>query len=408
MIVGGPVSSVELVLDGNSVGIVRAPSWSRQVDLEDEILPHELVARALNEKGEEVARTRQWLNLPRAPAEVEALLEKGKDGRVTGARLSWQSLTGEEPKRVEASINGKPLTVSAQQRVAIPAYDPEQVQLLTVELEFDRAVRARKDVVFGGRTGAEAGRELTAVPIRMRPGDKTPASRSSTGSCAEGTARSRSPPSRRDPGSSCSSAIRTGWTGSAVGAGIVPQRPGDRMCRSRRTVRFAFSGRGPPRMPGTGLVSSSFRSPRPSSRRKPGFGQCSRAWPIPSHNRRLPGSPTRSPSPGSTPMGVFGRRVVLMVVEPGSADASEYPPETVRRFLASLHVPLYVWSVGPLAPAFAGWNEAVDVSSEKGFKDSAKKIRADLESQRIVWVDGKLLPQTIDLAPGAAEIALVH
>ena len=396
------------MLDGNSVGTVRAPSWSSQVDLEDEILPHELVARALNDKGEEVARTRQWLNLPRAPAEVEALLEKGKDGRVTGARLSWQSLTGEEPKRVEASINGKPLTVSAQQRVAIPAYDPEQVQLLTVELEFDRAVRARKDVVFGGRTGAEAGRELTAVPIRMRPGDKTPAVAQLNGLLRGG--HGALSVAAVEEGSGLLVLVRDSHRLDRLG-GWSRDRPAtswrsDVSLDADCAIRFLWPR--PTAYAGNGTRVELFPLSQALESSKAGFRSVLTRVSDPEPQPQAARFTDAVAVAGLNAYGSFGRRVVLMVVEPGSADASEYPPETVRRFLASLHVPLYVWSVGPLAPAFAGWSEAVDVSTEKGFKDSAKKIRADLESQRIVWVDGKLLPQTIDLAPGAAEIALVH
>ena len=40
------------------------------------------------------------------------------------------------------------------------------------------------------------------------------------------------------------------------------------------------------------------------------------------------------------------RRAVLLVLSGKEKDASRYDPATVRRFLAALRVPLYVWSLG--------------------------------------------------------------
>jgi hypothetical protein len=62
----------------------------------------------------------------------------------------------------------------------------------------------------------------------------------------------------------------------------------------------------------------------------------------------------------------------------------------------------------PVGPT-AEWADAVDVTSENALRDSYKKLRADLDGQWIVWVEGKVLPQEVTLAPGASTsgIALV-
>src|SRR4051794_31680092 len=90
--VSGPVAAVESPLDGASAGRLPGPPWAARVDLGSDLRPHELVARALDAQGTEIARATQWLNLPRPPAEVEVVLENGTDGVPRTANLTWQSV----------------------------------------------------------------------------------------------------------------------------------------------------------------------------------------------------------------------------------------------------------------------------------------------------------------------------
>src|SRR5215208_314117 len=75
--VSGPVAAVELRLNGAPIGTVSGPPWVQRVDLGAGLLPHELVARALDADGNELARARQWVNLPRPAAEVSIAVEGG-------------------------------------------------------------------------------------------------------------------------------------------------------------------------------------------------------------------------------------------------------------------------------------------------------------------------------------------
>lgn len=67
-------------LDGAQTGRIEGPPWITKVDLGAALRPHELVARALDAHGREIARASQWLNLPRPHAEAEIVLEHGADG----------------------------------------------------------------------------------------------------------------------------------------------------------------------------------------------------------------------------------------------------------------------------------------------------------------------------------------
>src|SRR4051812_37735781 len=98
--VQGPVAAVGLGLDGTAVVRIGGPKWRTKLDFGTALEPHELIARALDDKGQEVGRARQVINLPRPPAEVEMLLENNVQGKPAGARLTWHSLTGEKPAAV--------------------------------------------------------------------------------------------------------------------------------------------------------------------------------------------------------------------------------------------------------------------------------------------------------------------
>src|SRR5688572_31439679 len=102
--VSGPVASIEILLDGSVAQRLDGPPWTGKIDFGPDLAPHELVARALDASGKEIARTRQGINVPRPPAEVEIALE---DPRTV--RLSWERLTHEPPVEISLTLNGQAL-----------------------------------------------------------------------------------------------------------------------------------------------------------------------------------------------------------------------------------------------------------------------------------------------------------
>lgn len=108
------ILAVELLLDGTPAGRLAGPPFAGQVDFGKDLLPHHLVARGLDERGEEVARAEQWVNVPRPPAEVEAVPQPGPDGRTASVRLAFQSLTRETPVKVSATFDGSPLPIQGE------------------------------------------------------------------------------------------------------------------------------------------------------------------------------------------------------------------------------------------------------------------------------------------------------
>jgi hypothetical protein len=101
------------------------------------------------------------------------------------------------------------------------------------------------------------------------------------------------------------------------------------------------------------------------------------------------------------------RRAVVLVLGGDVKDSSHYSPEKVRGYLDSVHVPLFVWSLyGPQSPAAKAWSGAEDVSTVEKLAQAVTRLRAELESQRIVWLEGRYLPQSISLTPAARDVEL--
>lgn len=422
--VEGPAAAVELALDGAVVARIDGPPWSGRIDFGKTLAPHELVARALDADGRELARARQWVNLPRPAAEVEIVLEGA--GCPTVARLTWQSRTGAQPTSIRLTLDGRPLDLGPDGRAALAAYDPESSHVLSAELHFPSNVVARRDAVFGGRYGSEVSTDLTAVPVRVRRG-KLRESALHGQLLAGGTPLAVA---AVDEGPAEVFVVRD------LGAGEALRELGD--VRPRRIIR----GQGLNR---TMTIENDYlryeialrkqdevRFVWPLARSFSGSGlpaelfDQSRAFTLEDGGMHwlLTRTTAAKPSGGqrlADAVAVAGLqalagsrpRAVVLVLGSAPEDASRYDPATVRQYLASVRVPLFVWSVekpaeknAAASPALAAWGAVEDVSTIPRLRSAVSRLRRELESQRIVWVEGTHLPQSITLRPGAAGVEL--
>jgi hypothetical protein len=95
------------------------------------------------------------------------------------------------------------------------------------------------------------------------------------------------------------------------------------------------------------------------------------------------------------------RRAVVYAVGAG-ADASLYEPAVVRRYLDTMRVPLHVWSlVGADHAAVTPWQDAVEVSDLSGLRRAVAALRRDLDTQKIVWIEGSWTPAEVRLTAAA-------
>lgn len=412
--VTGPVAVVEILLDGTPVARLDGPPWSGRIDFGSALLPHQLVARALDEQGTEVGRARQWVNLPRPPAEVEVLFEQGEGGRRVAGRLTWQSLTGESPSALAVTFDGKPLIPDAQGRIALPDHDPETTHVLSAELRFSGSLVARKDVAFGGELGDEVATELTAVPVRLRPGQKLPAPERMRGwflsggkpltvaAVEEGPAQlfvvrdlaTADALRKLDSGGKSRSVLSEAQRHSEYRRFLL-------MLGKEDTVRFVWPVARS--VSGDGLPAELFDMSRDFGAEDGGL-----LWFL---ARSLPrvDNPWKQRLADAVAVGglqaLYGnrRRAVLLVLGERPTDVSRSDPALVRRYLESIRVPLFVWTLGH--PGVSGtWGEGVEVSSIGKMRKAFTRLEKELATQRIVWLDGRHLPQSIELAPAAATV----
>ncbi len=424
---GAPAPHVELLLDGAPAGRLTGPPWRTQVDFGPGLLPHELVARALDGEGRELARARQWWNLPRPPAEVEIALEPGPDDRPAAALLAWQSVIPGLP-RILVTLDGQPLPAGTaasradarRLRVPLPAVDLATAHVLSVELRFAPAVSAYRDLVFGGG-GGEVSTELTAVLVKPRR-DKLPPARELQGQLLAGGRPVRvvaveDEPAQlvlvRDVGSKDTrrrlgvhgrpprdSSNRTAGDPDYLRRELTLERE-DRMRMLWPTAR---------RTGEAGLAFDLFDSSQELTARDGGLH-----WVLTRLSRQ--DAPEREGQGGRFTDAVAvaglqalagnGPRAVLLVLGSDQPDPSRFTPRQVREYLAGIRVPLFVWSLKPPTPALAeAWGRVTDVSSSAGLRAAVVDIRRELAEQRVVWVEGLHLPQSIAAAPdGVLELA---
>jgi hypothetical protein len=403
------VASVEIFLDGESIGVATAPGWRVQCDFGERVRPHELVAVAHDQEGLELGRAYQLVNLPRPDAEVEIVLEDGVAGAQSTLRVVAENRERLEPLAVFVTVDGVPLRRGGAGRFVLPDHDSGQVQIVGAEVHFPDGVTARADVTIGGTYGSRVTTELTAVPIvtdrRWRPKVAD----------LQGLVRVR---------------------GEAVPVAAIEQ-PGARIYvvrdhetwpALRRTGyawdrrRFGVRGRFWRRLGETGAhPETSVEIPADKDR-------FYLVVPNPTHSRGLAlfpiiepfevkrfGMPWLSTHVLSPEASVTGQRlgeavavagvqavgggcpraVVLMLSE-GAVDSGRFQPEAVREYLHALRVPLVVWSTDG-GHVVTDWGPVEDVSSEGPLNKASRHLLKELGRQWIVWVEGRHLPSEIEL-----------
>ncbi len=403
------MAEVQLLLDGAAVAALDSPPWIAPIDLGPQLAPHELVARALDEKGAEIARVRQWINMPRPPAEARILLERDAGGRVKGATIAWQNLLGEEPTNVSVSFDGRPLAVDARRRVDIPPYATEVSHILTVELEFESGVSSRDDLAIGGGAGEEARSELTAVPLRMVKRRKLePRS-------FEGLLRARGRPLRvatveeggatlwivRDESALETLSTMGSASGNAFGRLFVPA---PLPLKKDDEVRFLWPR--PRAVAGAAVPTALFPSSQAFDRSSGGLAFLLEHIANTEPAGLFPMYTDAAAVAGLNAFESFGRRALLLVLG-GGPDLSTYKPPVVRRYLEILRVPLFVWSVEPGPGAGSPWGTVETVGTSRSLRAAYTRLRESLDSQAIVWVEGRFLPQEISLDPSATGLELL-
>ena len=423
--VGAGVARVELLLDGEPAAVLEAPTWRGDVDFGEELVPHVLVAVARDAEGDELGRARQLVNAPRDLAEATLSLEPGSGGRGRIARLSWRSTEHSHPIAVSVTFDGRPLEIGDLHRIALPAFDPAVPHLLRADLTFSELVQVRAELTLG--IDSELSLFSTAVAVESD-------GRPPRAAAMEGWLNHRD------------RALRV----LAVEQGVLDVL----VVREKSEILLGNKG-------DLGLLSRLFETSRPTARRSrtgarlddirslrfadgdslrfafptteisSGDGASLDVVPvslnvadlgggdfrelvsrylfpeedIPTHRQRVADAVAVA---GVRVAARHRVRAVVLILGGDTEDASRFSPQQVRRFLAALRVPLFVWApVDTLgAEPYEGWGEVEDISKGSAFLKAIQRLRRHLERQAIIWVEGDHPPHEIELAPEVTGLEL--
>ena len=388
--VGQAIRLVRLQLDGQQVAELHEAPWSATVDFGAEIAPGELVATGYDQHGQEVARVSQQVNLPRPTAEFVIVFEHNAKGIPTAVQLRWKHLLGKEPEKSSLTVDGKDVSLDAAMRAALPRLDMDQPHVLAATISFPDGVVARREIVVGGTNGDLAVTQLTPIAVRTSTNTLSPADAdcfTNAGTPVRMSAIETSPglvifvidpdhgPTLKalDPAQD----LQNG----AVNA-LVKMVPLDRgtwmhvqwpIAEQYRTTNNSTSTLFPithdVEASDTGLVWLLTRSVAEHAEDdKP--RQTADAVLVAGLNAMK---------------GAHRRAVVLLLSR--HKDASTFGSAASRKYLSTIGVPLFVWSVdGPPPDLKEEWGDIEDVSSLPALRVAADHLRAELASQRVAWV----------------------
>ena len=412
------VARIELRLDGRSAGTVSGPPWAGTLDFGRSLLPHRLEARGFAGDGSEVARTEQWVNLPRPPAEVEILVEgeEGKPGRV---RLVSASNTGELPTETRLSLDGKPLRLDRQGQATVPAAAVGSAHVLSAMLRFRRGFEARRDLVLTGDWGSEVATELTAVAVRTEKPGQALAGKDLQGLfTAGGQPLEVSAVDREDADVFVVRARGVERATLEKINGFGREVPEELFKVSLKTNKLAVYGffrsdfrcnfvAATPTLHKTADLAATtfdlmFDGRRPNQR----FMTCLLASRMPSERS---GGTQLADATAIAGLAAYSRqrpRAVLLIPKGNADDGSAFEPAAVRAYLAALGVPLFVWSIDGPGLANPAWGPIHDVQGTVGLRTAYERLVRELRRQQIVWLEGRHLPQEIALSARAAARGL--
>lgn len=401
-IAAGPgVAVVELRLDGALVATMRGAPWVHGIQLGPAPRPHELEAVARDAAGKELARASQRVNLPRAEAEAQLVLERGEEGRPSAARLTWDETAAREPTRVDLRLDGVSIAVEDPRRIVLPALDWQIPHVLSAELAFPGGARARVDAVLGGDVAEQVRSDLTAIPVEV--GDEAAVAAIAAGGAG---LRLDDRPVRavgvdRGPAEvvfvidqGAAGRLRARWdahrTKSALPGPWVPGSNDDRfyllLPAPRETLGRATELR--KLFPLLGPVTLGLDT------------LCDAALDL-----RFAGADPATQSLGNAVAlaGIHAcasnrRRAVVLVLASTGEGTGTVDVAAAQGFLADIHVPLVLWSIEEDAGRRrTRWGDAEDVSSLPKLRRALAGLRRRLDAQRILWIEGSPLPQRIGL-----------
>lgn len=334
---------------------------------------------------------------------IRAVLEPRKPGEPRVARLSWESAAGAEPESVTATLDGTPLAVDDPRRIVLPAVDESQLHLLQIEMRFEGRVAPRVDITFGGAYADEVSTEMTALAISAQ----RPSARPPTAAGAQGWFLKDGEPLEVI-------AIDKGLAEVVV---VVMGRPFPHFIAPRSGKRL----KSPPLVKGHRRL----RFVSPVSEETAGVATTFSLSPIsPAYGRetgdlyalltgmiRPPEKTEPRPEAAVAVAGLAAyegrrRRAVVLIPDSRPPAGQDVSSAQVRRYLERLRIRFFVWDPeAKPAPHVSAWGAVRSVGDHKQLAAAYDELSDRLESQWIVWLDGRHLPRTSSSRrkPGASS-----
>jgi len=403
---GDAVAVVEVWLDGELEERLDAPPWRLEVDFGPELSPHVLDAVALDASGQELDRTRQWINMRHEPAQSSVMIEGVHRGRGAIARVSWASLgKTDEPRSVEAYFDGQQIAAEDPRRIRLPAFDPNQTHHFRVRLDFTDSLDSEAEAIFGGVYGDEVNTEISAVPIRFKKGRKPKTAESVQGWFLVDGVPQKVHALEKGPARII--VVRDMATQSYLNGLAARRTTFTSDTRLKKHHRVEFVSACPEQIQRDEIRHLVFpRSLLYSWKNRRLLELLAKVVPADcTPDRQLLADAVAA---AGLAAGQFGlRRVVLLIVSGESRDRSAFSPAEVIAYLEKIRVPLVVWSPGPSSGLETEWGRATDVHDLERLRTAFDLLEKDLERQLIVWLDGLQLPQSVELRPGVQHVTLV-
>ena len=392
------VDHVEILLDGGVVATIQSAPWRTKCDFGPLLEPHDLVAIAFGEDGDEIGRVHQVVNLPRPEAETRIVLNSDEEGRATSVRVVTQSTEQLKPLSILTTFDGQVLKLEKQGFYLLPEHDPKTIHLISAEASYASGVVAGADVSYGGGFFEGVATELTAVPVLAS--DEPP-----TLSDLDG----RLTVDGKELGVV---AIEQGGVRIYVVRDVAShsmlkgasrsfsQRYRAKKKKSKPIIEFDLE----PEIDRVHLVGVNSTAAR-------GVSIFPVSGAVSIERRSLPWAVTNLFSPGATVVdqrladavavaglrasGHGSPRAVLLITTKKPVDHSGYLGPAVRHYLDELRVPLDVWVTSK--ETTTSWGSGTKTMSSADFSKASKALLSNLEKQWIVWVEGLHLVNRIEL-----------
>ena len=403
--VGSNVKLVRFLLDGRDVGISKSAPWSIIIDFGRPFEPHELIAVAFDRDGDEAGRISQLINLPRPAAELSMDLQTDGKGTPLSVALRWEQVYASDPSLTTVSVDGKSVNVDAQFHALLPKLDAVNPHVIAAEMRFVDGSSARREMVIaGGAISDSISTELTPVLFTGKPPAKNPMLEGcfAAGGVSLRTAAVETPEAQiflvREPHNGEATAaidpdhyVSRRWQGTLSARHRMPLDPGTSMRYTWPIVHV--------REAAGHIASNIFEVSAIVTSKEAGMAG---VLTMP-YDLRAASYPLHPVEPGrqrrfADAVAVAGlnavtnghRRAIILIVDcffDPSRDRSNAEPEAVRRYLESVGVPLFVWSVsGPRPDLEAAWGDIDDISTPRQFQAAAQRLRDSLAAQHIAWV----------------------